>query len=114
MQRNNPTDQCSVGPLEILDQRPDEVGGIACNRVLSARFDHVAIVKDAAYGKFTGAWPAHAVDQAPGRIQGLAAQWERGKLRSELKAQFNRTVRDAEAIAYGGGKVLAATFPTCR
>lgn len=96
---NNPADQCSVGGLAIAAERSDVVDGMPCTRVVQASIDHITICRDAAYGRFTACWPTHLpIEDAPWRVQELAAQWQAGKAAAGLEAKRRRLLTEAEHL----------------
>jgi len=78
VQRKNPTSFCSIGGLMIKASRQEKVLIGTAEVVTSATIDHVTICNGAAYHR-TAVWPAHLpLDDAPWRIQELAARWAEG------------------------------------
>lgn len=105
----NPTDQCSVGALEIAETTRDTICGIGCNRIVKAKFGHITICANAVYRDFTAVWRADVdLSAAPWRIQQMAARWDAGnaiaKEVSELKAKASHLIAQASNIVHGRGE----------
>jgi hypothetical protein len=60
--------------------------GVPTRYITSAKIDHIAIVRNAAYHD-TRAWPAWPLDQLPSDLRDIAQRWEAGKEKHDQKTQ---------------------------
>jgi hypothetical protein len=106
MRRDRPFDRCSTNFIVLTEsiERVHQTG--VCRVIKNATIDHVAVGLGMAAFMNTGIWPAHRdypLDDAPWRIQEMAATWEDGSRQATAKRR-----REAEARPAAPASRLAA------